>query len=159
LAISPPSDIVLDVLRAADPLQTRAAAERLNSLAVAGTSEVSETFEDVFETVQAGTAELLPFDAAGALTQLRNQEILTTARPLDPGGKAEPYVRFEAFVLQSFIESMLPKSEAVFGPGNTGAIWKTLLAEKLAEQFARSGGIGIADSLAAARLPAVAGGG
>jgi hypothetical protein len=157
LAISPPSDIVLDVLRAADPLQMRAAAERLNSFAVAESGDVSETFGDVFDTVRAGAADLFPFDAAGALTQLRNREILATARPLDSGGKAEPYVRFEAFVLQSFIESMLPKAETVFGPGNTGAIWKTLLAEKLAEQFARAGGVGIADSLAAARPPAAAG--
>ena len=40
---------------------------------------------------------------------------------------------------------MLPKNaESVFGSGTAGGIWKSMLAEKLADQISRSGGIGIA---------------
>jgi hypothetical protein len=154
LAISPPSDIVLDVVRAADPLQARAAADRLGRLAVAESGE-TESFGEVLDTIQPEPLDPLPFDAGGTLTRLRNQDLLSTAPPLGGDPAVEPYRRFEAFVLQSFIETMLPsQAESVFGAGNTGAIWKSLLAEKLADQFARAGGIGIAEQLAAQRHPA-----
>jgi hypothetical protein len=156
LAISPPSDIVLDVVRAADPLQARAAADRLGRLAVTESGE-TESFDEVFDSIQAEPFDPLPFDATGTLTRLRNQDLLAADRPLGGDPAVEPYRRFEAFVLQSFVETMLPsQAESVFGSGNAGAIWKSLLAEKLADQFARAGGIGIADRLAARhRAPAI----
>jgi hypothetical protein len=44
---------------------------------------------------------------------------------------------------------MLPKNaESVFGKGTAGGIWKSMMAEKLADQISRSGGIGIARKLA-----------
>lgn len=54
--------------------------------------------------------------------------------------------KFEAFVLQSFIQDMMPKtSEGVFGSGIAGDFWKSMMAEKVAEQVAERGSIGIAD--------------
>ncbi len=59
---------------------------------------------------------------------------------------------FEALVLQSFIQEMLPKkSEQVFGGGVAGDIWRSMLAEKLAAEVAERGGIGIADIIRTAR--------
>ena len=53
-------------------------------------------------------------------------------------------------MLQSFIRTMLPKNaENVFGKGTAGEVWKSMLAEKLADEIARSGQIGIAKRLAA----------
>jgi Rod binding domain-containing protein len=53
---------------------------------------------------------------------------------------------FEAFVLQSFIQEMLPKNaESVFGGGIAGEIWKSMLAEQLAARFAGRGDFGIAE--------------
>jgi flagellar protein FlgJ len=47
---------------------------------------------------------------------------------------------FEAFALQTFIGSMLPKeNNKMFGTGNAGKMWQSLLAEKLAEQITASG--------------------
>lgn len=47
---------------------------------------------------------------------------------------------FEAFALQTFIGSMLPKeNNKMFGTGNAGKMWQSLLAEKLADQIAASG--------------------
>lgn len=52
---------------------------------------------------------------------------------------------FEAFVLQSFVEAMLPKEAAsAFGGGTAGAFWRSLLAEHVARELARAGGVGIA---------------
>lgn len=86
----------------------------------------------------------------------------SSAAPSTKAGKAaEAFRQFEAFVLQSFIETMLPKNaEVVFGKGSAGAIWKSMLAEKLADQISRSGGVGIAQRIggasAANALPATA---
>lgn len=64
-------------------------------------------------------------------------------------GKPGPYVQFEAFVLQSFIQAILPKdASVVFGEGTAGEVWKSMLAEKIALQVAEAGGIGIAKAVA-----------
>ena len=59
---------------------------------------------------------------------------------------------FEAFFLQSFIQEMLPKdAEGVYGSGVAGDIWRSMLSEQLGNQLAKSGGVGIANSLAISR--------
>ncbi|GGE19749.1 hypothetical protein GCM10011390_43750 [Aureimonas endophytica] len=61
-------------------------------------------------------------------------------------GQMTPAQQFESFVLQSFIEPMLPKSDSsYFGEGTAGSIWKSMLAERLGAEMAAAGGIGIAD--------------
>jgi peptidoglycan hydrolase FlgJ len=67
-----------------------------------------------------------------------------------PTGQKPPetFVKFEAMVLRSFIQSMLPSDAgAVYGGGLAGDMWKSLLAEEVAEVLAKSGGIGIAGGL------------
>jgi peptidoglycan hydrolase FlgJ len=143
MAISPVSDIVLEVARAADPTRSRAAAARLGGLAGAA-APLPETFEEALGGVRAPAPMPLrmPFDPALALVQMRSNDALSADR-------AKPNERFEAFVLQTFIQSMLPRdSEALFGAGTAGEIWKSMLAEGLGAQLARTGGIGIARMLA-----------
>lgn len=54
--------------------------------------------------------------------------------------------KFEAFVLQTFIQEMMPKeAEGVFGSGVAGDFWRSLMAEKVAEQVAQRGDLGIAN--------------
>jgi Rod binding domain-containing protein len=70
-----------------------------------------------------------------------------------PGAKTAtkpgPLVQFEAFVLQSFIQSIMPQeSTAVFGEGTAGEVWKSMLAEKIAMQVSEAGGVGIAKMIA-----------
>lgn len=63
-------------------------------------------------------------------------------------GQANAASEFEAFILQSFIQEMLPKdAESVFGKGTAGSVWRSMLSEKIANEVARSGGIGIAERL------------
>ncbi len=118
MAIAPVSDLVMDVVNAADPSAVSAARAKLAQGAPAA-GEAS------FETVAASAP--LPRVEQAAL---------------------EPYQRFEAMVLGSFIEAMLPKdAESAYGGGMAGGMWKGLLAEKLGTELARNGGIGIADRL------------
>ncbi|GEP03193.1 rod-binding protein [Methylobacterium oxalidis] len=133
MSISPPSDIVLDVARAAEPARVEAAAAKL---ALPGDPAA---FTDA---VRAASAALhMPLDARGTLTGLQNQSALH-------GPAADPYRKFEGLVLQQFVEAMMPeKSETVFGKGNAGGIWKSMLAEQIGEQIARAGGLGIAKML------------
>ena len=59
--------------------------------------------------------------------------------------KPGPFVQFEAFVLQNFVQSIMPQeATAVFGEGTAGEVWKSMLAEKIAMQVAQAGGVGIA---------------
>ena len=142
VAITPPSDIVLDVARAVDPEKYRMAAERLARLRA--TAPSTETFMPP----AAPTRAAMPADVANTAA--------TPTRPFDAGASAQsrrrldPYGQFEAFVLQSFVQSMLPKNATtVFGKGSAGEFWRSMLAEKMGDELARSGQVGIARRLAA----------
>jgi len=68
--------------------------------------------------------------------------------------------KFEAFVLQSFIQEMMPEtSEGVFGSGISGDFWKSMMSEKIAEQVAARGSLGIADAVRAGHVVPVRPGG
>lgn len=138
MAIKPPSDIVLDVVRAADPARQRVAAEKLKG--AVGAEPVREFADLVGGLRSAGASGTCGVQAADA-------------------GKTEvpdAFRAFEAFFVQSFVQSMLPKNaDAVYGSGTAGDVWRSQLAEKMGTEIAKAGGIGIADRLLAqgARTP------
>jgi peptidoglycan hydrolase FlgJ len=133
VAISPPSDIVLDVARAADPERYRAAVERLTRLRAAAVAQSSPS--QTAEPPAVRSPASLPLDA-GARTQ--------------PRRRLDAYGQFESFVLQSFLQSMLPRNAvSVFGRGSAGEFWRSMLAEKMGDELARSGQVGIAARLSA----------
>ena len=89
----------------------------------------------------------LPVDAA-PLTEFAAKGPQLDRSAAMSGPAMKPYRDFEAFVLQSFIQSMLPtNAEGVFGKGTAGEMWKGLLADELGKQLSRSGGIGIAGAV------------
>ena len=143
MSISPPSDIVMDVARAADPARYQEAAAKLSQ---PGDPDAFASAADEAAR-EAGLTTHMPLDVHGTLTSLKND----TAR----SGAADPYRKFEGQVIQQFVEAMLPKAETVFGKGNAGGIWKSMLAEQIGQQIAQTGGIGIARMLNASR-PAAA---
>ena len=127
MAISPPSDIVLDVARAVD--HSGIATARLQLQRRAAAAGAATPFPDVR---QAGEADMRSHAKVGNT---------------DPQA-ASAFQKFEAVVLQTFLQSMLPADgEAVFGKGLAGDMWKAQLAEHLAGVMARNGGIGIANRL------------
>lgn len=122
MAISPPGDIVLDVMKAADPSAAATARARLASL---GNATTSASFAS---EVSART------DTAPASSS-------TAPSP-------EAFAKFEAMVLQSFFQSMMPEdTSSVYGQGLSGEMWQNLLAEQLGHAVAKRGGIGIADRI------------
>lgn len=92
---------------------------------------------------------------------------VSAAAPLADGGllsasaprvtkAADPAQKFEAFVLQSFIQEMMPDTaEGVYGSGLAGDFWKSMMAEKIAEQVAERGSVGIANYISGAGSGAV----
>lgn len=148
MTISPPSDIILDVVRAADPQRMRAATERLVQFA-GDRGPDAASFASFLDGARRERIVERPFDPAIARVAMHNREALAAAGPRDRTSPAEPYRQFEAFVLQSFVETMLPKeAESVFGSGTAGEVWKGMLAEKIGAELAASGGVGIAEQLA-----------
>lgn len=128
MAVSPPSDIVLDVAKAVDSVELAEARTRLANASAARRAD------GAFSLAEAGAAAAS--DGASSATSG------TTGRD-----KAS-FVKFEAMVLRNFVEAMLPKSaEAVYGKGLAGDMWKSMMAEQVANVVAQRGGVGIADRL------------
>ncbi|WP_407527427.1 rod-binding protein [Methylobacterium oryzisoli] len=140
MSIKPPSDIVLDVARAADPARLQEAAAKLQA---PGTPVDPAAFADAVRAV--GGSTHMPLDARGTMTAAQTDTAVSGPRG------AGPYRQFEAFVIQHFVEAMLPqKAGSVFGKGMAGKYWKSMLAEQIGGQIAKAGGLGIARTLAAA---------
>lgn len=116
------SDIRMDQTRAADPAAVDAARARLRQIA-------------------AGNKPTELFAAAGIAASRADGSIRQGATP-------ETFVKFEAMVLQTFLQSMMPEDgEAVYGEGLAGQMWKSFLAKEIGAQMAKAGGIGIADRI------------
>jgi Rod binding domain-containing protein len=126
MPIAPPSQIGLDVLR--PPALPDIAAAR---------AELARRPD--------ASAAAFSVDGKGA------EAPAEAAKPVTP----ETFRRFEAMVLQTFIQNMLPKDgAAVYGKGMAGEMWKSMLAEKVAGVVAERGGIGIADRMLGGRYAA-----
>lgn len=136
MAISPPSDLVLDVVRAADPAAVQEAQARLKANRAAFTANsLADSGAGFSATVGAVSAQ-----SASGLGNINNR----AASPDIPA----TYKKFEAMVLQSFVKSMLPEeSEEVYGKGTAGDVWKSMMAEQIGSVLAEGGGIGIAERL------------
>ena len=154
MTIAPGSDIVLDALMAADPAKSRAVAEKLSQMRPSRVGDFDTAVAQPDAALKAASTA-----SVGALQQAADVTALQAQRPppqIDAagsrGGAIPPaYRKFEAFVLQTFIESMLPRGSAVnFGKGVAGDVWRSMLAEQLGNAVAKSGGVGIAKFLAAA---------
>lgn len=156
MAINPPSDLVLGAVLAADPAKYRAAAERLQRAAAGGwTSAASLAPQSAAEPPTADAPRLLytSTPARGAVQSAPAGTARAATRSPDA------FTQLEAFVLQSFIQTMLPaggSSQAFFGKGTAGEVWKSMLADKLGAELARSGQVGLARRLAAGRDGAAA---
>ena len=140
-------DLILGVARAADSVKHREAASRLEKMSgqVSGTASASAPQSDP-ASESAWSAEVRH---AGTATS-RSARVISPSRSTDGSEqKSDVHVQFEALLLQNMIEAMLPKdTEALMGSGTAGTIWKSMLAEKIAAEIARTGTIGIAKQIA-----------
>jgi flagellar protein FlgJ len=130
MAINPPSDLVLDVAMAADPDTLRTSLEKLRSMASDRVATQMQLSRENFAAMQQ------PAPMRGAVAGS------TAAAP------NAAFKKFEAFMLQSFVESMFAgDNQAVFGEGIAGDYWKSMMAEAVANKMADAGGIGVARML------------
>lgn len=147
MSISPPSDILLGVAKAADPQKYRQAVEKLARASGTSASEAETALTGAIgEAVASTPARRAPVSSAIDSTGRFN-----SAFRVDQVGQAkkDPGKEFEAFFLQTAIESMLPKdSKTLFGTGPAGDIWKSMLAEQIARELAQSTSFGIAEQIA-----------
>ncbi|OPB30132.1 rod-binding protein [Bartonella sp. WD12.1] len=142
MAIQPPSDIVLDVARAADPVEYRASVEKLRDLHTTARTQTAANQENNF-------AQLVHADYTNShnVTQHELQQVHLKPHSVE-NKNTEVFKNFEAFILQTFVENMFTtEMQSIFGKGQAGQIWKFMMAEQLAKEFATSGGIGIAQML------------
>ena len=140
MAIAPPSDLLLDVARAADPAKVREATAKLARLA-ADPSATNDGFDKALSKAKVARPDP-PASAAPSPLPAAAGSLRATAQP-----KADAYKKFEAVLLQNFVESMLPKDDDSFGDSASAGIYRSMMAEQLATQIANAGGIGIAKAI------------
>ncbi|MCP3472665.1 rod-binding protein [Bradyrhizobium sp. CCGUVB1N3] len=147
MIVTPTPDVVLDVLEAADPVTQRAAIAKLDALKSSGTDfAATETEVARVASVAGDQAAAKPPEAS-----LDSSNAVAPVRVIKAPSSGDVYRKFEAFVLQVFVETMLPQNaQDLFGKGTAGGIWRSMLAEQLGNQLAQGKGIGIARQLAAA---------
>jgi flagellar protein FlgJ len=144
MAIKPASDIVLDVLRAADPVREQATTQRLSALG-AGSVDAPEQFSKALDAAEKpAAAPAVLIDGANMRDRLPG----VSAAAADDLKAAKTKVDFEASILKSFVDELMPKNETdVYGEGSAGDIWKSMLSDQIATQIARSGAFGISKEL------------
>jgi Rod binding domain-containing protein len=141
MAFSPKTDVILEVARAADPSRASLAAQRLN--AIAGSNASPADF--VSSLNQAAAVAHAPPSSPSGGADARSRLAEAAGGP-DKLGKAK--IQFEAMMLNSFVNELLPKDTGeVFGQGMAGDMWRSMLAEQVSTQIAKSGKLGLARRL------------
>jgi Rod binding domain-containing protein len=144
VAINPPSDIVLDVLNAADPTRAEAATQRLNALAAGAPASAAEDFAKALDAAERSSAKGVSslVGMADARSKLLNKNAAEAVKAKNA------QVEFEATLLNNLVGEMLPKdASGVYGQGTAGDMWRSMMGDQIAHQIAKSGELGIAKRL------------
>jgi peptidoglycan hydrolase FlgJ len=145
MAIKPSSDIVLDVLKAADPVRAQAATQRLSALGVAGVNEADDFAKALDAAAQPSEAAA---DIVPSAANMRDRLSLLSSDTAREQKAAKTQIEFEASILKTFVDAILPKDETdVYGQGTAGDVWKSMLADQIAKQIAKSGAFGVSKRL------------
>ncbi|WP_127090883.1 rod-binding protein [Aquabacter cavernae] len=148
MGIQPPSDLILDVINAADPTKAQAMATRLRQ---ASSTSSATAFSGQFDTEMRQMG--LPVDQLSVLSPASSMNLRNATALAQKGavqGNSETYRQFEAMILSSFVQNMMPaKASSVFGSGTAGEVWRSMLSEKIANEASKAGGIGIAQRVSA----------
>ena len=143
MAIQPPSDIVLDVARAADPERAAAVARRLTNLAAASGDAGADFAASLDQASPATSAASAPSAAAFDM-----RARLANVDQAESGKAKQAQVQFEAVLLNSFVGEMLPKdAPEAYGQGLAGEMWRSMLADQISRKIASSGTLGIGQRL------------
>jgi len=139
MSIAPSTDIVLEVARAADPTRAAAVAAKLNALSSQGAASPQD-FAAALDAANVAPA------ATEGVSEARGRLVNATLARNQRADKAQ--TKLESVVLSEFISEMLPKdTPSAYGQGYAGDMWRSMLAERVADQIAASGRLGIAARL------------
>jgi peptidoglycan hydrolase FlgJ len=139
MAFNPRTDVVLEVASAADPSRASLAAQRLNALA-GSNAPTTDFAADIDRAAQASSSAAVA-NAADARSRLAESAG-------GPDKVAQAKTQFEAMMLNSFVGELLPKDTSdFFGKGMAGDMWRSMLAEQVSMQIAKSGKLGLARRL------------
>jgi flagellar protein FlgJ len=141
MAFNPRSDVILEVLNAADPARASLATERLSALA-GSNAPAGDFAADLDKAAASAPQTALP---AEGLADARSR---LAALADGPDKAARAKVEFEATLINSFIGELLPKNAgSVFGEGSAGDMWRSMLSEQMSRQIAKSGALGLSRRL------------
>jgi peptidoglycan hydrolase FlgJ len=144
MAVFPATDIVMDVAQAADPGKRDVALKRLSAA-----SATSPTAAQDFGATFSGAFPPASLNASSGAMKKSVSFANMSASGASGGHAMTAAQKFEAFVLQTFIETMLPKEGgAAFGHDAGAGVWRSMMAEQLGNQIAKAGGIGLQKVLA-----------
>jgi flagellar protein FlgJ len=133
MSIFPATDIISDVARAADPGTVKLAIKRLEDIGGEKARQVDLAFSEAESSVATlrGKAQSVTRIDTSAATATRVETL-------------SPTQKFEAFLLQGWLDVILPKEgSGVYGSGAGTGIWRSMMAEQLATQIVRAGGVGL----------------
>jgi peptidoglycan hydrolase FlgJ len=132
MSIFPATDIIADVARAADPGKVRLAIKRLEDIGGERLGAADAGFAAAKAAVKPARMETPPMTMGAAAPTATRTEAL------------DPMQKFEAFLLQSWLEALLPKEDSgAYGKGPGADIWRSMMAEQLSTQVVRAGGVGL----------------
>ncbi len=135
MSIFPATDIVSGVARAADPEKLRVATKLLT-----GVDPGNSGFTQGLDARAARAVE-------GQTTVVSSSARSNQTSEAAPSG-LQAVQKFEAFLLQNWLEILLPSKEGgSYGSGASGNVWRSMMAEQLGMQIARSGGLGLQKTL------------
>ena len=141
MAFNPRTDVILEVASAADPSRATVAAQRLNALA--GSNGTTADFAADLDRAASATGATPP-----PLANAADMRSHLPAAPRGPDKLGQAKTQFEAMMVSSFVGEMLPKDTGeVFGQGMAGDMWRSMLAEQVSTQIAKSGKLGLARRL------------
>lgn len=140
MAVTLSSDLIVDVMRGADPARRHAAVAKLQA---AGEPSGNETaFANVVDELGAP-----PVSDGGPALSLSFSSVRVAAER-----KEGPYQGFERMVLRNLFETLLPdEGSGAFGAGPSAGVWRSMAADQMAGVYTQSGGVGIARLLEAHR--------
>jgi peptidoglycan hydrolase FlgJ len=140
MAVTLPSDLVLDVMRNADPARSRELLTRLSR------GSEADAADDSFAAALKDAGSM---DASGFVAAASTGGVSLPLMPGEsPDAKVKAYSSLEQFLLQNMVETMLPSPDSgVFGDQVSGGVWRSMTADALSKAVADSGGIGLAQVL------------
>ncbi|WP_421693061.1 rod-binding protein [Aestuariivirga sp.] len=141
MAVKLSSDLILDVMRNADPARRNAAVARLQSLQGSHQPAFANAM-DGLKGPQAKAASEHTFSFESTLPSGRSTS------PARGEEKSGAYQGFERLVLRNLFETLLPdENSGTYGGGPSAGVWRSMAADQLAGVYSASGGLGSASML------------